>query len=59
MIKYEKDQIDLKDLFYMYDYYDESHFSKGFKLFTSNYFKNYIKQDYLIVKQDLKTLTKN
>ena len=46
MSKYEKDQIALKDLFYMYDYYDESHFSKGFKLFTSNYFKNYIKEDY-------------
>lgn len=46
MSKYEKDQIALKDLFYMYDYYDESQFSKGFKLFTSNYFKNYIKEDY-------------
>ena len=54
MRKYEKDQIDLKDLIYMYDYYDESHFSKDFKLFTSNSFKNYFKEDYLIIKQALK-----
>ena len=54
MRKYEKDQIDLKDLIYMYDYYDESHFAKDFKLFTSNSFKNYFKEDYLIVKQALK-----
>jgi hypothetical protein len=43
MIKYEKDQIDLKDLFYMYNYYNESQFDKDFKLFTSSSFKNYFK----------------
>lgn len=54
MRKYEKDQINLKDLIYMYDYYDESHFAKDFKLFTSRSFKNYFKEDYLIVKKALK-----
>ena len=54
MRKYEKGQIELKDLIFMYDYYDESHFAKDFKLFTSNSFKNYFKEDYIIVKQALK-----
>ena len=53
MKRYEKDQIDLKDLIYMYDYYDESHFSKDFKLFTNQTFKNFFKEDYLIVKKAL------
>ncbi|QTD37759.1 AraC family transcriptional regulator [Polaribacter batillariae] len=54
MKKYEKEQINLKDLIYMYNYYDESHFSKDFKLFTNKIFKKYFKKDYLIVKEALK-----
>lgn len=54
MRKYEKEQIDLKDLIYMYDYYDESHFAKDFKLFTSKSFKNYFQEDYILVKKALK-----
>ena len=54
MRKYEKNQIDIKDLIYMYDYYDESHFSKDFKLFTNQTFKNYFNEDYLVSKEALK-----
>jgi AraC-like DNA-binding protein len=54
MRKYEKHQINLKDLIFMYDYYDESHFSKDFKLFTTKPFKSYFKEDYLLIKKALK-----
>jgi AraC-like DNA-binding protein len=54
MRKYEKEQIKLKDLIYMYDYYDESHFAKDFKLFTSKSYKNYFQEDYILVKKALK-----
>lgn len=54
MKKYEKDQIDLRDLIFMYNYYDESHFAKDFKCFTSKSFKEYFKKDFLLIKEALK-----
>ncbi|WP_088322933.1 helix-turn-helix domain-containing protein [Polaribacter tangerinus] len=54
MRKFEKEQIDLKDLIYMYDYYDESHFSKDFKLFTDKTFKKYFNEEYSLIKKALK-----
>ena len=54
MKQYESYKIDLKDLIYMYDYYDESHFAKDFKDFTSKSFKEYFKSEFLLIKEILK-----
>ncbi|APG64371.1 transcriptional regulator [Tenacibaculum todarodis] len=54
MEKYEKNKIELKDLVYMYDYYDESHFAKDFKSFTSKSPKEYFKKDFTLIKEALK-----
>ena len=54
MRAYESKEIDLKDLIYMYDYYDESHFAKDFKSFTSKSFKDYFKEEFSVIKGILK-----
>ncbi|TMM31482.1 AraC family transcriptional regulator [Polaribacter aestuariivivens] len=54
MRKYEQQEIDLKDLIYTYDYYDEAHFYKDFKLFTSQSPKKYFNSEYAIIKKALK-----
>ena len=41
MRKYESQEIDIKDLIHMYDYYDRSHFTKDFKLFMKESPKDY------------------
>lgn len=51
MKQYESKKINLKDLIYMYDYYDESHFAKDFKLFTSKSLKDYFKDEFLLIKE--------
>ena len=42
----------------MYDYYDESHFAKDFKSFTSKAFKDYFKDEFSLIKEVFKTNTK-
>ncbi len=54
MKQYENSTIDLKDLIYMYNYYDESHFIKDFKLFTSKSPSVFFKEDFSIIKEALK-----
>ncbi|MCH3882339.1 helix-turn-helix domain-containing protein [Tenacibaculum aquimarinum] len=54
MEKYENNKIELKDLVYMYNYYDESHFSKDFKAFTSKLPNEYFKEDFSLIKEALK-----
>jgi AraC-like DNA-binding protein len=53
MRQFEKNIISLKDLIYMYDYFDESHFYRDFKSFTSNTPKQFFKDEYVIVKKAL------
>lgn len=53
MKQFEHQKINLKDLIYMYDYYDESHFAKDFRSFTSKSIKEYFKEDFLIIKEAL------
>ena len=54
MRQFEKNTLSLKDLIYMYDYYDESHFNRDFKSFTSKTPKQFFKNEYVIVKEALK-----
>ena len=54
MKQYESKKINLKDLVYMYDYYDESHFAKDFKSFTSKSFKEYFKDEFILIKKVFK-----
>lgn len=54
MKQYEKNNINLKDLIYMYDYYDESHFLKDFKSFTSKSPKEFFKENFSIIQKALK-----
>lgn len=54
MRKYESKQIDLKDLLYMFNYYDASHFSKDFKLFMLQTPKSYFKNDFSLLSNYLK-----
>lgn len=54
MEKYENNKIELKGLVYMYDYYDESHFSKDFKAFTSKLPNEYFIEDFSLIKEALK-----
>ena len=56
MRQYENNKIDLKDLIFMYDYYDESHFIKDFKLFTNKSPKVFFNIDYSIIKNGLKNI---
>ncbi|MFC0605040.1 helix-turn-helix domain-containing protein [Winogradskyella pulchriflava] len=46
MRKYEGKEIKLKDLIYMYNYYDHSHFSKDFKHFMKQSPKHYFKSEH-------------
>ena len=46
MRKYESNTIKLKDLIYMYNYYDHSHFSKDFRHFMKESPKNYFKSEH-------------
>ncbi|SDS65323.1 AraC-type DNA-binding protein [Formosa sp. Hel1_31_208] len=50
MRKYENQEIAIKDLLFMYDYYDRSHFAKDFKLFMNESPKSYFKKDYPLLK---------
>jgi AraC-like DNA-binding protein len=54
MRKYESKELDLKDLMYMFNYYDSSHFSKDFKLFMLQTPKAYFKKEYPLLKSYLK-----
>lgn len=54
MKKYESNTIDFKDLIYMYNYYDESHFARDFKSFTSKLPKDYFTEDFSIMKEAFK-----
>lgn len=53
MRKYESHEIKLKDLIYMYDYYDQSHFAKDFKSFMLESPHSYFKKDYPFTKKYL------
>ena len=50
MRKYESQEIAIKDLMFMFDYYDRSHFSRDFKLFMNETPKSYFKKDYPLLK---------
>ncbi len=54
MRKYASKPIKFKDLIFMYDYYDESHFYKEFKLFMKESPKEYFKRDNSFLKEYLK-----
>lgn len=54
MKKYENNEIDLKDLIYMYNYYDSSHFNKDFKLFMNESPTSFFKKDNDLIKKILK-----
>lgn len=54
MRKFESQEIELKDLIYMYNYYDQSHFSKDFKLFMKESPTSYFKKEYPLIKEYLK-----
>ncbi|RZV61031.1 MAG: AraC family transcriptional regulator, partial [Flavobacteriaceae bacterium] len=53
MKKYESDEISIKDLIYMYDYYDHSHFTKDFKMYMHETPRSYFKKDYPLVREIL------
>lgn len=50
MKRYENQEIAMKDLIYMFDYYDRSHFAKDFKLFMNESPKSYFKKDYPLLR---------
>ena len=54
MKKYQSQVINLKDLIYMYNYYDQSHFTKDFTLFMKETPKAYFKKEYPLIKKYLK-----
>ncbi len=54
MKQYENNAISLKDLIYMYDYYDESHFSRDFKSFTTKSPSKFFADEFTLVKKALK-----
>jgi AraC-like DNA-binding protein len=53
MRKYEGKEINLKDLIYMYNYYDQSHFTKDFKHFMKQSPKDYFKSDHPLLNEYL------
>jgi AraC-like DNA-binding protein len=53
MRKYESNEIDLKDLIYMYNYYDHSHFTKDFKHFMKQSPKDYFKTEHAFLTEYL------
>jgi AraC-like DNA-binding protein len=53
MSKYERKEMGLQDLIYMYNYYDHSHFAKDFKLFMYESPKEYFQNDYPFLKEYL------
>lgn len=53
MIKYQSKEIDIKDLIYMYNYYDKSHFVRDFKFFMKLSPKEFFKQDYPLLQKYL------
>ncbi|NNE33133.1 MAG: AraC family transcriptional regulator [Winogradskyella sp.] len=53
MKKYETKKIDLKDLIYMYNYYDQSHFIKDFKHFMNQNPKDYFKIEHPFINEYL------
>lgn len=54
MQKYESQEIELKELIHMYNYYDESHFAKDFKSFMGEPAKTYFIKDHEMFKKYLK-----
>jgi AraC-like DNA-binding protein len=53
MRKYEGKEISLKDLIYMYNYYDRSHFIKDFKYFMKQSPKDYFRTDHPLLNEYL------
>ncbi|WP_400079715.1 helix-turn-helix domain-containing protein [Winogradskyella sp. R77965] len=53
MRKYEGKEIDLKDLIYMYNYYDHSHFVKDFKYFMKQSPKEYFNSEHQFLNEYL------
>jgi len=54
MKKYGNQEIEIKDLIYMYNYYDSSHFNKDFKLFMNDTPTSYFSEDHPFIEQILK-----
>lgn len=50
MRKYEDKKLSLKELIHKYNYYDQSHFIKDFKLFMAESPKAYFKNEYPLIK---------
>lgn len=53
MRKFEGKEINLKDLIYMYNYYDQSHFAKDFKYFMKQSPKDYFKSEHPFLSEYL------
>ena len=53
MRKYEGKEIDIKDLIYMYNYYDHSHFAKDFRYFMKQSPKEYFNTDHPFLNEYL------
>ena len=53
MRKYEGKEIDLKDLIYMHNYYDHSHFGKDFNNFMKQSPKDYFKEEHPLLSEYL------
>ncbi|MBQ0768508.1 MAG: AraC family transcriptional regulator [Bizionia sp.] len=51
MQKYESQDINLKNLIFKYNYYDEAHFYKDFKLFMNDTPKNFFKKETEFLKK--------
>lgn len=54
MRNYESKEVKIKDLLYMFNYYDNSHFNRDFKVFMKQSPKSFFKQDYPLIKKYLK-----
>ena len=54
MTKYQKKILEIKDLIYMYNYYDQSHFTKDFKFFMKQSPKDFFKKDFPLLQKYLK-----
>lgn len=54
MRKFQSKEIDLADLIHMYNYYDQSHFSKDFKFFLKQSPKKYFRSEHPLLNKLLK-----
>ena len=56
MRRYESQELSVKDLILMYDYYDRSHFAKDFKLYMNESPRQYFDKEYPLIREYLKNV---